>query len=80
MIGNIAHVENALEPQVAQMAPLKGVRVRHCRLLGPTELAKWQSAVLAELAEPGHIERLSRVSQLLAGADVGRPTTMSGET
>ncbi len=79
MIRTIAHVENALEREYVSMNGLKGAQVRRCGLLGATDRAKWQSAVLAELAEPGHVERLSRVSQLVAGAVVERPATKSGE-
>lgn len=78
MAETLTCVERVRDRKDASMAPLEIVQTGRCRILGPIQRAKWHSAVLAELAEPGHAERLCRAWQLVAGAEFERsePTSV----
>lgn len=74
-------VEIARDAKKASTAPAKVRQAGCCEPMSPMrsgQRAKWKSAVLAELAEPGYPERLSKVSEFLARAEFERPAITSG--
>lgn len=68
-------VEIARDTKEASISPRRVQQAGCCGRMRPDQRTKWQSAVLAELAEPGYPERLSNVTEFVAQAQFERPAT-----
>lgn len=70
--------EIACDAKETSTAPPRVQQVGCSRPMRPDRRARWQSAVLAELAEPGYSERLSTVSEFVVQAEFKRSASSSG--